>query len=233
MKDKFKKLTASQKYAVTQGLFGVATSTIDSREDRTTNAFAAFDQTGATKANDAELEAMEQFERVWKMPDEDFEDENLEASHGQLSSTAMPNGLDSMSTVDPDGHAMMKRGKDGAAMDSAIRGVTFSQDCSTTRETSTLSANGALLASPDSKGVSVYEDQESKEASTEDPSRIEWFLNSCDDTSSGSPLFFLPRCAYRSFLMYQSFWAKTDNPAQIVLAAIIILRTTNNIVGSS
>ena len=186
-------MTKSQKHAVAQGLFGVS-DTIDSREQV---GFEDFDQTGVTKANDAELEAMEQFERVWKMPDEDYEDDN-EVSHGGISSSAFPNGLDSTSTFDADGVA---NADEEATPTAAATGVFLvSRDSSRTRDMTTLSTSEALPASPDSKGIFVYEDRESKDLSTpmskpsssreEDPSRIEWFLNSCgdsEDESEGDP----------------------------------------------
>jgi hypothetical protein len=229
MKDKFRDLTTSQKYAIARGLFGVS-DTVDSREHI---GVEEFEQTEITKANDAELEAMEQFERVWKMPDEDYDDENEVVPVPVPIPTAMSGGYDdSMSTIDPDGDrecAPLESASRDAAFNSAARkrssGRTSSEndiendrsmdrtltsvgqkdskhDASTTRDVRSLAASGVLPSSPESNGVSIYEDQEWKEMPStrtrsdaaelskaappsplaDDPSRIEWFLNSCDSS---------------------------------------------------
>jgi hypothetical protein len=76
MKEKFKDLTTSEKLNIRESIITEALADADSGAYRGSRGMEEYEQAGITKSNDDDLAAMEQFQQVWKMPDEEEEDEN-------------------------------------------------------------------------------------------------------------------------------------------------------------
>jgi hypothetical protein len=98
MKDKFKALTSSEKFAVRKSMYAVMTDTVDFPEY--TQGAEEFEQTEVSQSNDDDIAAMEQFAQVWKMPDDE------EAEESEMVPIPLPSPLagtlDSISYVKRD-----------------------------------------------------------------------------------------------------------------------------------
>lgn len=93
IKDRFKELTSSERFAVVESLFAEGSETTpENYRDRVN--VEEFDQTETIRSNDEGLAAMEQFQRVWKLPDDDDDEEEME----QQMSSRQPPGIAALMT---------------------------------------------------------------------------------------------------------------------------------------
>lgn len=199
MKEKFKELTTTEKFHIQESILKDAMTDGDTNEYRSSKGMEEYEQNEISKSNDEGLAAMEHFQQVWIMPEEEEEDEIQVASLPKPSSYQSLHSIVSSLGNEDDGQLYHEspraHGMKSALEIPNIHAPSAMSDSSSTTPEDPLASLMRLAKSEDS----ILEDSHSPQTTVFESHRDD----DDDDDQNDSPPIGLNRLAMTGFNDYE------------------------------